>query len=274
MLSVDQPLEAVQLKRFFWLIIISLILVLQAGCATMQRAVPFQELTLNDAENLVSAIQAKENSIQSFYSLGIVSIKGWLLDSDADFLIAGIKSPLSIKIEITHSWGMPVLYVLIKEGRLEVLSFQDKILYAGEFTPEALSRFLPGLYLDQQRLWPILCGRPPVLKHDSLSIPKPGMIALSDSGGTEVEIIYAAIKSDMPSKIIFPEQNLNISFSNVKTESGIFYASEIRVAGDMLKKDLALKTKKILFNASIPDQIFRLEKPSGYGIVDLDNLEK
>lgn len=255
-------------------IFIIFVLLFSCGCATIPKTLPQPQLTFSEAEKIIADMESQDNMVRSFYSLGVVSIKGWLIDSDADILIAGIKDPFTMKIEITHSWGKPLLHLLIKDDRLEVLSFQEKIFYQGAYTPEALSRFLPGLNLDQKTIWAVLSSRPPVLGHDVVGVTTPGRIDLLDKNGLEVETIYLPFTKYMPAKISFPEQSLSVSFSDIKEDNGVSYAGEMELKGVKGGKDLGLKVNNLSVNPTVPDQIFTLEKFSSYKIVDLDNHQE
>jgi len=261
------------MKRFPAVIFILISLILLSSCASIHRTfLQGQKISLPDAEKIISGIEEQGDMVRSFYALGGVSIKGWILESDADILIAGIKDPFTMKIEITHPWGKPILHVLIKDGRLEVLSFQEKVKYLGAFTPEALSRFLPGFLLDQTMIWSILSGRPPILMHGAVRLPGTDRISLTDADEKELEAIYLPIAGYLPEKISFPKQSLDVSFSDVKENSGIAYAGEIKLRGKKIERDLTLNIKKLAFNGPIADQIFTLEKPSTYETINLDDL--
>lgn len=261
-----------QVKKFLIILLILSPIILSVGCTTIHHPVPLKQISLSEAENIISGIREQGDNVGSFYTLGVVSIKGWILDSDADILVAGEKDPFMMKIEITHSWGTPVLHILIKDGIFNVLSYQEKTLYTGAFTAEALSRFLSGFELNREMIWSILSGRPPVAHHDVIKVSSPDMINLSDKNGIELEVVYLPIEGSFPKKVDFPEQSLNIFFSDQKEDGGIPYAGQIKLSGEKLERDLTLIIKKISLNASIPDKIFALEKPSNYGTVNLDDL--
>jgi hypothetical protein len=262
-------------KTFSAVIIILLCSILSGGCASIHKPLPQkQQISLSDAEKIISSIQEQGDRVRSFYAIGLISIKGRILDLDADILIAGVRDPFTMKIEISHSWGPAILHILIKNGRLEVLSFQEKVLYTGAFTPEALSIFLPGLNLDQEMIWAILSGRPPIVTHEIIKAPGTDRISLMDNDGTELEAIYLPIEGHLPNRVNFPEQSLDAYFFDFKEDSGIFYAGETKLSGKKIERDLTLKTKQMKLNASIPDEIFTLESPSTYKTVDLDKLSE
>jgi hypothetical protein len=260
------------MKIFPAIAIILFIILFTYGCATIPKALPQPQLTLSEAERIITDIESQQNTVRSFYSIGVVSIKGWLMDSDADILIAGIKDPFTMKIEITHSWGKPLLHILIKDNRLEALSFQEKTIYQGAFTPENLSRFLPGLNLDQETIWAILGSRPPIMNHNVITTPGPGRIGLADGHGREVETIFLPVTKYMPAKISFPAQSLDVSFSDIREDNGVSYAGEMELKGLKSGKDLSLEVNNLSVNATLPDQVFTIEKFSSYKIMNLDDL--
>jgi hypothetical protein len=243
------------------------------GCATIPRPLPQPQLSLQEAQKIVQDMTSRDEMIKSFYSMGVVSIKGRLMDSDADILIAAIKEPLTMKIEITHSWGKPLLHVLIKDDRLDVLSYQEKILYTGPYSPKALSEFLPGLNLSQEMIWTILGCRPPIMDHDRVAAPVPGRIALADENGREVETVFLPVTGYIPARLTLPTQSLDVSFSDIREDNGISYAGELEISGLKGGKDLELKISSMSMNSIIPDEIFTIEKPPSYKTINLDDLQ-
>jgi hypothetical protein len=250
------------------------LLILSGGCAPLHRTASVEPLTISGAEGLLSAIIDQNKNIQTFYSIGTISIKGLMLGSDANILMAGVRKPFAMKIEITHSWGKPALHILIREGRLEVLSYQEKLNYSGTFSPEALSNFLPGLVVDREMIWSILSGRPPVLSHESIAVSGNDMVSLQSNEGIEVEAINFPFGASFPEKVSFPTESLKIFFSNLKEENRISYAGEIKLSGEKLEKDFVLKINEMVYNAPVPDQIFTLEVPLEYETVNLDDFSK
>jgi hypothetical protein len=255
------------------IILIILCMLFSWGCATVPKPLPQPQLSLPDAQKIVEDIKSGNDAVRSFYSTGVVSIKGWLIDSDADILIAGIKAPLEMKIEITHSWGKPLLHVLIKNDRLEVFSFQEKTLYAGRYSPEALSRFLPGLELSQEMIWAVLGSRPLILSHAETTTPGPGRIAIIDGSGREIETVFLPVTEYIPAKLSLTGQSLDVSFSDIRSDNGISYAGEMEIKGLKNGKDLGLKINSMSMNQDIPEEIFTMGMPSSYKTINLDDLQ-
>ncbi|MFH1351931.1 MAG: DUF4292 domain-containing protein [Pseudomonadota bacterium] len=209
----------------------------------------------------------------SFYSLGTVLVKNWLWESEANILIMGRKRPLKIKIEITHPWGQPILHILIDEPRLEVLSFRDKRLYVGDYTPQALSKFIPG-DLDSNLIWAALRGYPTLLDYDRIGSSGGDQINLFNGKGKEVERITINPDSLLPRLIFLPENFIKLAFSDWQENEGIYNAGEVRLDDMEGKRELILKSKKTVFNKALPDQIFVMEKPPHFESVSLEKIHE
>ncbi|MEE9613036.1 MAG: hypothetical protein V3W19_17405, partial [Desulfatiglandales bacterium] len=190
-------------------------------------------------------------------------VKDWKWESESKVLIVATENPFKTKIEINHPWGRPIVHILIDEAKLEVLSFPEKKLYLGNFSPEALSKFLPGGF-DSDLIWTALRGYPHLLRYHKAVSLKANQITLFNEKEKEVEIIDFYPESRLPVLVSFPEHHINLAFSDFQENEGIFYAMEVRVDNIKGEKDLVLKNKKMVFNKTIPEQIFVLEKPPGF----------
>jgi hypothetical protein len=245
------------LLTFFLLLTLS-------NCATI-----YKPLEDKDVEVILSRIQAQEDKVYSFYSSGGISIQDRNWESESHVLIAGNRNPFKIKIEVTHPWGRPIVHILIDGKNLQVLSFPEKKLYLGAFTPEALSRFLPG-ELDANLVWAALRGYPHLLAHYRTTSIRANQIRLFDKKGKVLEIIDLDPGSKLPRMVFFPEKNMGLEFSDFQKLDGIYYARQVRVEDMEGRSNLILKNKKTVFNKTIPQQVFHLEKPPSFGTYDLE----
>jgi hypothetical protein len=192
--------------------------------------------------------------------------------SETDILMAGVRDPFKIKLEITHPWGTPILHLLIDEERIEALSFGEKRIFLGNFTPETIARFLPGTICDQNLIWSVLRGFPFVDAYHMAESMDKNVIRLLNQTGGEIETIRLSSESRLPEIVFFKEKSLELVFSGFKEKGGIYYAEEVTVNNIDGAKDLVLKRKNMVVNNSIPDEIFTLEKPVTFEIVYLDNI--
>lgn len=251
-------------------LILAIFIIFSMGCAALYHPVPPTTPRPHEAAELISDMLDQEDRISSFYSLGTVVLKGWVFKSEADILVAGTKKPFKMKIEITHPWGMPVLHILVDNQRIKVLSFEEKKIYTGNITAEALSDLLPGNFWDPAVVWSVLRGYTPIACYDEIGFSDTNSISLMDEKGMEIEIIELYPEHFLPKRASFPGKSWYISFSGFKENDGIYYASELSVNNIKGERDLVLNRKEMVFNKSIPDQIFVLEKPVGFDTVYLD----
>ncbi|MFC1824348.1 hypothetical protein ACFL9T_16690 [Thermodesulfobacteriota bacterium] len=207
--------------------------------------------------------------VKSFYTFGELTFKKWYGGSEFRILIAGTKDPYRLRIEISHSWGQPVIFIQIIKSRLEVLSFQEKKVYIGLFTPESMSRFLPGK-LDHRLIWGVLRGFPILLEHQLVLSSRPDRISLLDKAGKEVEVIDFDSESLLPRLVEYPRQATKLVFSEFHQDGGIYYAGKIKTEKIKGLGEMTLKRKRAVFNRSIQEQLFQLEKPPGFEVHSLD----
>ncbi|MBN1847452.1 MAG: hypothetical protein JW932_02605 [Deltaproteobacteria bacterium] len=230
-----------------------------------------EQLSPDETETLLLDIREQEEKVVSFYAVGHITVKGWMWESDARIFIAGIKDPFSLKIEITHMWGRPILHLLIRDGKLEVLSFDEQKIYLGRFTPEALSRFLPGVMADQDLIWSVLRAYPYLINGFHIGDPGPGQINLFNP--REEERIELDMETLLVKTVSFPGRGIHLDFSNIREHDNIAYAVEVRMRHDHEKKTLIIRNEKMVFNADIPDPIFTIKRLDSFKMVYLDEEE-
>lgn len=224
-----------------------------------------------DPAGLITRMLDQEKRVHSFYASGTILVKGWAWKSEAELLIAGTREPLKIKLEITHPWGKPILHILIDKNRLEILSFDEKRVYVGELTAESLSRLsLPGEFCNLNLIWSVLRGYPHIAVYDRISYSDMYRINLIDQEDMDIEIIDLYPENLLPKRVLFPGDSLDIFFSGYKNSDGIDYAEEVTVNNFEGRKDLTIKTRKMVFNKPVPDEIFILEKPGTFETVYMD----
>jgi hypothetical protein len=254
--------------------LISLILIIPVlfsfGCAGYRHVSKGGPLPYDPA-GLITRMLDQEKRVHSFYASGTILVKGWAWKSEAELLIAGTREPLKIKLEITHPWGKPILHILIDKSRLEILSFDEKRVYVGELTAESLSRLsLPGEFCNLNLIWSVLRGYPHIAAYDRISYSDMYRINLIDQEDMDIEIIDLYPENLLPKKALFPGDSLDIFFSGYKNNDGIDYAEEVTVNNFEGRKDLTIKTRKMVFNKPVPDEIFILEKPGTFETVYMD----
>ena len=247
------------------------IFMLVSGCASIPPSSSIAPPDQAKLKKIIENISQNTTPVSTFISSGRVTSKNWAWGSEAKTMIVGQREPLQLKIELTHSWGRPILHILIKEENIEVLSFFEDRLYRGIYSPESLSKFIQvSPEIDQ--LWSILRGYPEVKPYDSLKVKDHDHLVLIDQTGKEQEEIGFDLESFKISSILFPGSDLKISFSEYSTEEGISYASKIGVNIERTGKTFILTHETMVFNREIPTKIFELRIPPDFEIIDLGKI--
>ena len=264
----DLSLKYLPFLVFFLLLARFMIL---PGCAPVYRppsAIPFSHPEIRE---IVDRISEGDNRVSTFVSIGRVAFRNWVWGPEAKTLILGQREPLQLKIELTHPWGQPILHMLIKESELAVLSFSENRLYKGRYAPETMFKYIPA-YPDLDQLWSILRGYPKLKTYDRLIPQDPDQVILADRNGLELEKITLDLSTLEVSSVWSPEPDISVSYSEYVMENDIPYAGKIRVDTGTPGRHLNLSHDEMVFNRSLPAEVFNLRIPPGFEIIYLDHV--
>jgi hypothetical protein len=239
------------------------------GCAAPEHRPPSPPLSDQEAARIARRILKEGQQVSSFYSIGMVSAGEWYGESDADILVAGVRKPFRIKLEITHTWGQPLLHILIDGTKVKALSFRESKFYQGTFTSRALSRLIPVRF-DPDLIWGILRGYPSILPHESVQSLGPNQISLLNGKREEVEIIDLDGGKALPRHVTFPDRNIRVTYGAFHREGGIPYAGSVKVSRLDGGKRLTLNHRRMVLNGNIPNGVFAIPRPPAMKIIDLD----
>jgi hypothetical protein len=231
------------------------------GCGTIRPPFSFERREIKNPEIIISDIKNQYEMVSSFFSSGTINIKDWDRESEANILIAGIRVPLRLKLEVTHPWGKPILHILLKEDDFEAVSFAEKKIYFGKFDQNSLFSFFPGIDLDKTMIWTFCRGYPVILDYNGTEVSGGKSINLTDRQGNYIERVNLDSRSLFPEKVNYPEQNIEMLFSGFKETNGIHYASDVSVDNLNEGKKLTLNIRKMVLNREFNEMIFNLEKP-------------
>ena len=246
------------------------LLFLLCSCTTLYKTSSHPPLSQQDVETALFRIQEQESRVFSCYMNGRLTVKNWIWNSDFNILIVGTKEPYRIKIEVTHSWGQPIVHVLIDRTTLKVLSFQEDRLYISPFTPETLSEFFPGNF-NTDLICSVLKGYPKLLEYQRAIPLRSGQVRLLDEKEDVVGIIDIRPDDLLPRLVSYPQQDITMVFSDLEENQGITYAQKIKVKNTKEKGSLVIENKEIGFNRTFPEQIFVIEKPPLFETFYLDD---
>ncbi len=238
------------------IILVLIVLVTLSGCAPVFLKKPLSD---QEVEKVLSLLKAQEEAADTFFNTGQMVVKDWYWDQEANTLIAGTRTPLRLRIEVTHAWGQPILHLVVVGKSFKALSYGERKLYMGDLAPGALSKFFPA-DLDADLIWDVVRG-----------FPKLRSLSVLDRNGDESEILDLDPESGLPRQTLFPQRKVGVRYLDFQQEGGILYAGEVRVRQLEGTRSLTLKNGKMVFNKPIPDEIFRMEIPPGF---ETEHVEK
>jgi len=179
------------------------LLTLLLGCASLAPFPPSKPFSQQESDRLISNLQDQEEKVSSFQGIGTLMLKKGEEEIEANLFAVG-SNPYKIRLEITHPWGRPLLYIVADEKSISVLSLTDKKFFRGP--PHSLDRkqfFLYGLDLDLA--WKIFSGSVPILSATGGTVSlKPHEISLYNKQD-EICLLYTSpsprdrTRSRMPS---------------------------------------------------------------------------
>ena len=219
--------------------------------------------------HLISTLREQEKRVRSFFSSGRVSLFD-ARDSEleANVLIVGTRNPLRIKIEITHTWGHPLLHALIREHRVQILSFPEKRYYLGHLGSVNSPAFFPGR-LEPDQVWGFVRGYPVIRQYHRAVSLKGNQITLLDKDSKEVQAIGFHPQTILPRMISLPAEHIEQSFEDFKEHDNIPYARKVVLNRPETETTLAINVTQMIFNKTIPESVFALEIPSDFRVFSL-----
>jgi len=186
-------------------------------------------------------------------------------------LFAVGSNPYKIRLEITHPWGKPLLYIVADEKNISVLSLRDKKFFKGP--PHSFNMkqfFLYGLDLDLA--WKIFSGSVPILPTYGGTVSlKPHEISLYNKQGEIIETISFSSKTLLPRSIYFPKKGLSMLFSEFEEGDLGPHPLKIKVLKENEDQLVVIRYKSFILNKPVPEEIFQLSPPPSFEIVNLNN---
>jgi hypothetical protein len=226
-----------------------------AGCATVEK----RPLTSTELEDLFLALSREDLKAENFFATGQLIVEGESY-SKAPVLLVGRRSPLALRIEITHPFGKPLAHILLKNDGFVLVSFQDSRYYVGEAKALQGYRGFPA-DLPPIELWGLARGYPPVEGYRPLP-SRLGEMRMSGPPGETEKIIR--LDGMMPSKVIFPSRGTEIEYENMKPSAGVPFAETVVVHEVTAGSRLTIRREQAHFNTSLPDELFHMDIPQGF----------
>jgi len=242
------------------------------GCAPLFPFPPAKPFSQKETAQLISRLTEQGEEIRSFQGVGRLRFKKRGEESESNLLAVGCR-PFKMRLEITHPWGKPISHIVVDEKNISVLSLIDNKFFTGPSGPlHTEQRFLFGIDLDS--VWKILSGRIPIEPHCRAVSLKPNQITLYDGQGEVVEIISFSPGPLLPRSVYFPKKRLTIRLREFKQGDLGPYPLRIKIQKGDQDQLVEIRYKSLGFNKPVPEEIFQLNPPPGFEIIQLDYREK
>jgi hypothetical protein len=240
------------------------------GCAPLRTPIPAKPISQDRAFQLISRMKAQADGVFSFLGVGKLLFREGADETDMKLLAVG-KRPSRMRLELTHTWGKPLLYIVTDKQNTSVLSFVEQTFYSGPSSQLNRNQFF--LFdLDLDAAWTILSGRIPILPHRTVESLRPNELTLLNGRGDVVESLIFAPGLPLPTSIHLPRQGFTVALSQFKEGPIGPYPSKIAIArGD--ERQLEILYSSLQLNRPIPEEIFRLNPPPDVEIIQPDYRE-
>jgi len=234
-----------------------LLLTLVLGCASLAPFPPVKPFSQKESDRLISNLQDQEEKVSSFQGIGKLMLKKGEEEIEANLFAIG-SNPYKIRLEITHPWGRPLLYIVEKFFRGPPHSLDMKRF------------FLYGLDLDLA--WKIFSGSVPILSASGGTVSlKPHEISLYNKQGEIIETISFSSKTLLPRSIYFPMKGLSILFSEFEEGDLGPHPLKVKVLKENEDQLVVIRYKSFTVNKPVPEEIFQLNPPPSFEIINLNN---
>ena len=251
--------------------ILLLVLAAFTGCAPLRPLPPARPLSQDQAHHLISQMRAQADGVFSFVGIGKLLFKQGDGETEMNLLAVG-QRPSRMRLELTHTWGKPLLYMVVDRQNSSVLSFVENTFYSGPLSQVDTSRFFP-FELDLDAAWVLLAGRIPILPHCTVESLRPNELTLLNGRGDTVERLTFPSGRSLPRSIHLPEQGFTVALSRFKEAPSGPYPSKVSIAqGD--ERRLEIRYTSLQVNRPIPEEIFRLNPPPDVEIIQQDYREQ
>ena len=115
--------------------------------------------------------------------------------------------------------------------------------------------------MEPDQLWGLVKGYPILGEYNRIESQQGDQITLLNRELESIRIIDLYPQSDLPRLLYYPEQDIEVSFSDFENDEGIYYARNIIFNDSNAWTTLELKIKNMVLNKTIPKEVFELKIP-------------
>jgi hypothetical protein len=248
-----------------WVMLVSLLFLVPA-CAPFTGPPVSPPLTPAETDQLVTLLRDQDQSVRSFFWSGRLTARKRLGQAENLIVSVGRRDPLQLKIEITHSWGQPVVQALISETQAKVLVVPEKRFYVGHLRESGFSGDLFPAGLDARQLWGALRGFPILPEYARVISHRGDQLTFLDFKGKVIQTIDFDPATRFPRLVTLPDPVVKVSLVDIKNDQSVLFARHIIIENPDAGLTLELEMSQTIFNQPVPETIFNLEPPPGYEI--------
>lgn len=239
------------------------LLLLLSGCAYFAAAPLSPPLGRQEIDRVVKAFEEQERAVETLFSSAALLFEVQGFQSEATVLVVARRNPSTIKIEITHPWGQPLLHILMKGPNLDIISFSEKRHYHGHLGSPDLRRLIP-LPLNPELLWSLARAYPVLPPYHRARSMKGDQISLINKQNADIQVIDLYPDTFLPRRVRFCQEEAYMSFSGFQNRDGMLYAKEISLRDHEGATRMTLEIRQMISNSPLPKAIFEQGTPQGF----------
>ena len=243
------------------------LLILISGCAHILHFPSYKPFSEKEIDYLISSLKEQKENISSFQGIGRLRYKDGDKESGSDLFVVGCR-PSRIRLEITHSWGRPLFHIVVDKKNISALSLTDNKFFHGPLTPSNLRRFF-NFDLEPDLAWEIFTGGIPILPYNKAVSLKGREIMLYNIQNEVIEIISFSNEDLLPSSVSFPKKGFNVILSKFKEDVLGGRPLNIKIVDSDKSRSLNISYKSLKFNQIVPEEVFQLNPPPDFEIIQL-----
>ncbi len=228
------------------------------GCAQLGTR-PGLSVSQSKVHLLERNLDEQSSEVKNFVSTGMLQVWEPTQRISTTFLCVASRNPFRLKLEITHTWGLPLLHVLMHGNEVTVIDFYHHRTYHGQFG-RGLPFFAKTPLVNRTLLWSVMRAFPELMHHGAISwSADDGALVVSRGDEVAQEIRFDG-NLQYPMNVLYPKLGVAIRFSEFAAQGSIAYAKAVEARYLANESSVHIKIKDIIFNQDLNPEIFQLRQ--------------
>ncbi len=228
------------------------------GCASLGTR-PGLSVSESKVRLLKHNLGEQSSAVKNFVSTGTLQVWEPTQRISATFVCVGSRNPFRLKLEITHTWGLPLLQILMYGRAVTVVDLYHHRTYHGQFGNK-LPFFGKIPLVNRTLLWSVMRAFPELMRHGAISwSTEDGALVVRQDEEVDQEIRFDG-KLHYPVNVLYPRLEVALRFSEFATQGSVVYAKAVEARHLANETSVHIKIKDILFNQDLNPQIFQLHQ--------------